>query len=48
MPVQLELHDASADRFLEHRAKWHKSCHLKFPPSKLMKVQEQSEKKTRQ
>jgi hypothetical protein len=36
MSVQLELHDASADLFLEHKVKWHKSCHLKFAPSKLM------------
>jgi hypothetical protein len=48
MLVQLELHEASADLFLEHGAKWHKSCHLKFAPSKLMKAQEQSEKKRRQ
>jgi hypothetical protein len=48
MLVQLELHEASADLFLEHRAKWHKSCHLKFVPSKLRKAQEQSEKKRRQ
>ena len=48
MPVQLDLHDASAELFHEHRAKWHKSCHLQFAPSKLMKAQEQSEKKRRQ
>ena len=39
MPVQLELHDASTDLFLEDRAKWHKLCHFKFAPSKVMKAE---------
>ena len=25
----------TAETFLSHRAKWHKSCYLKFAPSKL-------------
>ena len=27
--------DYSPEEFMVHRAKWHKSCHLKFAPSKL-------------
>ena len=32
-----EEHDA--DLFLRSHAKWHKSCHLKFSPSKLIRLQ---------
>ena len=31
-----EEHDAEA--FLKNQAKWHKGCHLKFAPSKLLRL----------
>lgn len=34
-----------ADTFLHNKAKWHKSCHLKFAQSKLTRVREQKAKK---
>ncbi len=27
--------------FMENRAKWHKTCHLKFAPSKLLRLKHQ-------
>lgn len=37
--------EGSAETFMLNKAKWHKSCHLKFAPSKLIKVKEQLGKK---
>ena len=30
--------EGTSDRFLENKAKWQKSCHLKFSSSKLEKL----------
>ena len=40
LPVSVkftEEHDAGA--FFKNQAKWHKTCHLKFAPSKLLRSQ---------
>ena len=34
-----------AETFMVNKAKWHKACHLKFAPSRLLKVKEQLGKK---
>ena len=44
VPVDFKGED-SAETFMNHKAKWHKSCHLKFAPSKLVRVKQQLGKK---
>jgi len=44
LPVNLKVDfrgEDAAGLLLRNKAKWHKSCHLKFAYSKLMRVQEQ-------
>ena len=40
--------DQNPQVLLQNRAKWHKSCHLKFAGTKLLEVKEQREGKKRQ
>ena len=35
MPVDVECYDVDAKVLLENRAKWHKSCRLKFAQAKI-------------
>ena len=37
--------DQTPQLFLQNRAKWHKTCHLKFNPSKHLRAMEQWDKK---
>ena len=40
VPVDFKGED-SAETFMDNKAKWHKSCHLKFAPSKFAHVKQQ-------
>ena len=40
VPVDFKGED-SAETFMDNKAKWHKSCHLKFAPSKLAHIRQQ-------
>ncbi len=46
LPVSVDFKgEGNAGVFMNHRAKWHKSCHLKFALSKLARVKQQLGKK---
>ncbi len=46
LPVSVDFKgEGNAEVFMKHRAKWHKSCHLKFALSKLARVKQQLGKK---
>ena len=46
LPVHMDYKgDNIPQLFLQNRAKWHKSCYLKFTPSKLQRAREQRSKK---
>jgi len=46
LPVSVDFKgEGNAEVFMNHRAKWHKSCHLKFALSKLARVKQQLGKK---
>ena len=45
LPVQVDFKDGTPGKFMENKAKWHKSCHLKFALSKLERIKESTEKK---
>ena len=41
LPVEIDFKgNGTAEMFHRNRAKWHKSCHLKFAPSKLHRIRE--------
>lgn len=46
MPVEVNFkNEGGPESFLQNRAKWHKSCRLKFAHSKLTKLQDQLKRK---
>ena len=48
LPVPLDFtSEDNPEIFLRNKAKWHKSCHLKFAPSKLNYLKEKIGKKRR-
>ena len=45
LPVQVDFKEGTPKKLMENKAKWHKSCHLKFALSKLERIKESIEKK---
>lgn len=45
LPVSVDFRLCTPELFMEHRAKWHKACHIKFATSKLNKVAFRNERK---
>ena len=46
LPIDVKFEGENlGELFYQHRAKWHKSCHLKFAASKVERVKEQRGKK---
>lgn len=44
LPVSIKFNDEyNAETFLRNEAKWHKTCHLKFAPSKLLRLQKRKQ-----
>ena len=44
LPVALKFDDIDVETLVVNNASWHKSCHLKFSTSKVLKAQERSRK----
>ena len=45
IPVNIQISgDVTPGELIENKAKWHKSCHLKFSSSKLLRAQERQKR----